>query len=132
MLARTYPIAFSIRGKAWVNNHARVLRFQEMAHQRFVEYYLNSITLDPYVSGMAQPKFNQKALNSIPLPWSTDLSNVETIAHSLEATERESGELLDVYQHKLALLTELKQSILHKAFTGELTAQPNHLELDLP
>ena len=101
-----------------------------MAHQRFVEYYLNSITLDPYVSGMAQPKLNQKALNSIPLPWSTDLSNVETIAHSLEATERESGELLDVYQHKLALLTDL--NIRLKAFTDELTAQPNHLELDLP
>ena len=29
-------------------------------------------------------------------------------------------------------LAELKQSILHKAFMGELSAQPNHLELDLP
>ncbi|WP_244913298.1 PDDEXK nuclease domain-containing protein [Phormidesmis priestleyi] len=65
LLARTYPIAFSIRGKAWVNNHAHVLRFAERTTQSFVEYYLNSISLEPYVSGMAQPKLNQKSLNSI-------------------------------------------------------------------
>ncbi|MBW2654779.1 MAG: restriction endonuclease subunit S, partial [Deltaproteobacteria bacterium] len=28
LLARTYPIAFSISGKNWVNNHAHVLRFK--------------------------------------------------------------------------------------------------------
>ena len=28
LLARTYPIAFSISEKAWVNNHAHVLRFE--------------------------------------------------------------------------------------------------------
>ena len=68
LLARTYPIAFSITGKAWVNNHAHVLRFAESTTQSFVEYYLNSISLEPYVSGMAQPKLNQKSLNSINIP----------------------------------------------------------------
>ena len=29
---------------------------------------------------------------------------------------------VSLYSRKLALLSELKQSILHKAFTGELTA----------
>lgn len=69
LLARTYPIAFSISGKTWVNNHAHVLRFREMATQKLVEYYLNSIPLDDYVSGMAQPKLNQKMLNSIFVPY---------------------------------------------------------------
>jgi len=68
LLARTYPIAFSIKGKTWVNNHAHVLRFEQITTQRFVEYYLNSIKLDDYVSGMAQPKLNQKSLNSIRIP----------------------------------------------------------------
>jgi len=68
LLARTYPIAFSVAGKVWVNNHAHVLRFSDTASQRFIEFYLNSINLDPYVSGMAQPKLNQKSLNSIPVP----------------------------------------------------------------
>jgi type I restriction enzyme S subunit len=69
LLARTYPIAFSISGKTWVNNHAHVLRFKNMVSQRFVEFYLNSIKLDDYVSGMAQPKLNQTMLNNIVIPY---------------------------------------------------------------
>ncbi len=68
LLARTYPIAFSISGKTWVNNHAHVLRFTNYTTQKFVEKYLNSILLDDYVSGMAQPKLNQAMLNKIPIP----------------------------------------------------------------
>jgi len=68
LLARTYPIAFSIAGKTWVNNHAHVLRFKNPTTQKFVEMYLNSIKLDDFISGMAQPKLNQKMLNKIPLP----------------------------------------------------------------
>ncbi len=68
LLARTYPIAFSISGKTWVNNHAHVLRFEEITTQMFVEYYFNSIKLDDNISGMAQPKLNQKSLNSIQIP----------------------------------------------------------------
>ncbi|MEA3464575.1 MAG: restriction endonuclease subunit S [Thermodesulfobacteriota bacterium] len=69
LLARTYPIAFAISGKTWVNNHAHVLRFEDMDSQQFIEYYLNFITLEPYVSGMAQPKLNQKSLNAIIVPF---------------------------------------------------------------
>ncbi len=68
LLARTYPIAFSVSGKTWVNNHAHTLKFDESTTQRFVEYYLNSISLRDFISGMAQPKLNQKSLNSIPVP----------------------------------------------------------------
>jgi type I restriction enzyme S subunit len=68
LLARTYPIAFSIAGKTWVNNHAHVLRFKNPTTQKFVEMYLNSIKLDDFVSGMAQPKLNQKMLNKIRIP----------------------------------------------------------------
>ncbi len=67
LLARTYPIAFSISGKTWVNNHAHILRFKEMTTQKFVELYLNSIRLDDFISGMAQPKLNQTMLNKIPI-----------------------------------------------------------------
>ena len=68
LLARSTPIAFSISGKTWVNNHAHVLQFNSYAERRFVEIYLNSIDLSPYVSGAAQPKLNQANLNRIPIP----------------------------------------------------------------
>ena len=68
LIARTTPIAFSISGKSWVNNHAHVLKFNTYEERRFVEYYLNSIDLMPYISGAAQPKLNQKNLNKIKIP----------------------------------------------------------------
>ena len=68
LLARSTPIAFSISGKTWVNNHAHVLKFDEYATRRYVELYLNSIDLSYYISGAAQPKLNQKNLNRIEIP----------------------------------------------------------------
>ena len=38
--------------------------------------------------------------------------------------ESETQLLESIYQKKLTALTELKQSILQKAFTGELTQSP--------
>lgn len=123
LLARTYPIAFSISGKTWVNNHAHVLRFENMASQKFVEYYLNSISLGPYVSGMAQPKLNQKTLNSIPVPFPPLEQQAKTV-ESIEGIYTESMRLQAIYKQKLSALAELKQAILQKAFAGELTAKP--------
>ena len=68
LLARSTPIAFSISGKNWVNNHVHVLKFDRYETRRFVEFYLNSIDLAPYISGGAQPKLNQKNLNRIEIP----------------------------------------------------------------
>ena len=68
LLARSTPIAFSISGKNWVNNHAHVLKFECYETRRFIEFYLNSIDLSSYISGGAQPKLNQKNLNRIEIP----------------------------------------------------------------
>ena len=68
LLARSTPIAFSISGKNWVNNHAHVLKFDCYETRRFIEFYLNSIDLSSYISGGAQPTLNQKNLNRIEIP----------------------------------------------------------------
>lgn len=68
LVARSSPIAFPASGKYWVNNHAHILKFESLTTQRFVELYLEGISLDSYITGAAQPKLNQKALNSIPIP----------------------------------------------------------------
>lgn len=120
LLARTYPIAFSISGKSWVNNHAHVLRFNDKTSQIFVELYLNSIKLDDFVSGMAQPKLNQKMLNKIPIPF-PPLKEQQIIVSKTNTLSQETKKLESIYNQKLADLEELKQSILQKAFNGELT-----------
>lgn len=68
LLARNTPIAFSITGKAWVNNHAHILQFPDISLQKYVEFYLNNIDLTKYISAAAQPKLTQENLNNILIP----------------------------------------------------------------
>ena len=119
LLARTYPIAFSVNGKTWVNNHAHVLRFKNISTQFFIEYYLNSIKLDDYISGMAQPKLNQTKLNSILVPY-PKLSKQKEIVETLDILDNHIQSILLAYKEELNNLEELKKSILQKAFSGEL------------
>jgi restriction endonuclease S subunit len=86
LLARSTPIAFSVSGKCWVNNHAHVLKFENIATQKFVEVYLNSISIEEWVTGAAQPKLNQQALNSIPIPLPS-LVTQQAIVAEIEAEQ---------------------------------------------
>lgn len=52
-----------------------------------------------------------------PLNKQTDLSSM------LDDLSFETRRLESIYQQKLTALAELKQSLLQKAFTGELTAE---------
>ena len=69
LVVRKTPIAFSISGKTWVNNHAHVLKFDNMINQKYVNYYLNYLDLSAYITGAAQPKLNQQNLNNIKIPY---------------------------------------------------------------
>jgi type I restriction enzyme, S subunit len=120
LLARSTPIAFSVSGKYWVNNHAHILKFEDMATQRFVEYYFGSIRIDEYITGAAQPKLNQKALNSIPIFIPKSVEEQANIVDGIEMLSTETKHLESIYQKKITALDELKKSILHQAFTGEL------------
>jgi len=87
LLARSTPIAFSVSGRCWVNNHAHVLKFAEPATQKFVEVYLNSVSIEEFVTGAAQPKLNQEALNRIPIPIPEDVATQQAIIAEIEAEQ---------------------------------------------
>lgn len=81
LLARNTPIAFSISGKTWVNNHAHILQFSDITLQKYVEIYLNSIDLTKYISTAAQPKLTKDSLNKmlIPKPSFEEISRIVNI-----------------------------------------------------
>jgi len=87
LLARVTPIAFSVSGKCWVNNHAHVLKFDSQSTQKFVEVYLNSISIEEFVTGAAQPKLNQQALNHIPIPIPENVATQQAIVAEIEAEQ---------------------------------------------
>lgn len=111
LVARTYPIAFPISGKTWVNNHAHVLRFENACTQKFVEVYLNSIKLDDFITGMAQPKLNKAMLDRIPIPHPStpEQQRIATCLSSLDA-------LITAETQKLEALKTHKKGLMQRLF----------------
>ena len=119
LLARTYPIAFVAEGKFWVNNHAHILKFENEETMRMVEYYFMQLDLSDYVTGMAQPKFNQASLNKLEIPFPPLEEQKRIVAH-LDSLSEKVHQLEEIYTKQLTDCDELKQSLLQKAFEGEL------------
>ena len=92
LLSRTYRIAFSIHGKTWVNNHAHIIEFKDRSTRKYVEHYLNSLDLTPWIAAGAQPKLTQDSLNSIEIPL-PPLPIQEAIVEILDKFDRLSAEL---------------------------------------
>lgn len=114
LVARTYPIAFSISGKTWVNNHAHVLKFAHKYIQNIVESYLNMINLQDFLTGMAQPKLNRAKLDIIPIPLPEEeeqekisdfLSEIDTLI------KEQSNKLEQLKAHKKGLMQGLFPSL---------------------
>lgn len=104
LIARSTPIAFSVSGKCWVNNHAHVLKFESLEIQKLVEVYLNSISIEDFVTGSAQPKLNQQALNRIPIPMPNDIVIQKQIISELESEKtlvEASRKLIERFEKKI-------------------------------
>lgn len=112
LLMRTYPIAFSVSGKTWVNNHAHVLKFADKEIQYWVEQYLNITNLSEFITGMAQPKLNQKKLNSIPIPIPSKKKRLRVLIETIKVLKMRADCLNDAFIEKEAQLLKLKSAIL--------------------
>lgn len=110
LVARTYPIAFSISGKTWVNNHAHVLKFSHKYTQDIVESYLNMINLQDFLTGMAQPKLNRAKLDIIPIPLPEE-EEQQKIADCLSEVDKiiteQSNKVEQLKAHKKGLMQGL-------------------------
>lgn len=60
-------IAQVVEGQFWVNNHAHIVKGNELCNTRYLCYLLNSMDLSGYVTGSAQPKLSQANLNAVTL-----------------------------------------------------------------
>ena len=91
----------------------------------FLLYFLKSGKAQMYVEdasrGGAQPFIGLGKLREFPVSVAPQDSQA-TIVIKLDELYNETQRLEAIYRQKIAALNELKQSILQKAFTGELTA----------
>jgi type I restriction enzyme S subunit len=99
---------------------------QEVVDGTFCLYGLkaNIIDLIKLSAGTAQKNLLLRDTRSFKIFMPQEVSQQKEIASQISRTHRESQRLADIFQRKLHSLEALKQAILHKAFSGELTAHP--------
>ena len=115
LIARVTPIAFSITGKAWVNNHAHVLRFKNKCTQIYVENFFENLNINQYITGITQPKLNQERLNSIEIPI-PDIESQEKYMGIKKLIDKQKFELEKQKQNYI----DLKKGLMQQLLTGKL------------
>ncbi len=74
------------------------------------------------VSGSAQGGFNATKLGELVIPFPESAKEQQTIVAKLKSLSAETQRLENIYRQKLTALDDLKKSLLHQAFTGQLAA----------
>ena len=115
--------AYIIEGKAWVNNHAHILRSRfGTVGNLFLMHYLNIFNYHDFVNGTTRLKLTQGSMDIMPVPV-PPLSEQQRIVDRIESMFAKLDEAKQKAQDALYSFETRKAAILHKAFTGELTAQ---------
>ena len=118
--------AYLITGKAWVNNHAHILRsYYGDAGNRFLMHFLNVFDYRGYVNGTTRLKLTQSSMQTIPVPYPSKEVQ-EELVYFIDSELQCLDEAKDKIQSVIDSSEERKQSILHKAFTGALTDNWRH------
>lgn len=95
----------------------------DILNSYFLKYYLNSPLIKELakksISSSGVPNLNVKEVREFPIKYPS-ISIQEKIVNNIKVVSFETKKLEAIYQQKINDLEELKKSILHKAFSGEL------------
>jgi type I restriction enzyme S subunit len=89
---------------------------------RFVYHFFRGLDVSDLDTGTANPALNRNKIHPIRVNW-PPVDQQLLIARKLDDQFERTQRLEAIYQQKIAALNELKQSILQRAFSGELTAE---------
>lgn len=114
--------AFFAEGKYWVNNHAHILDSCPKDVLSYIAVVINSMNLDEYITGSAQPKLSQDNLHKIliPLPPLAEqqriVAEIEKWFAIIDKLEADKTDLQTV-------IKQTKSKILDLAIHGKLVSQ---------
>jgi len=93
---------------------------------RFMLHFVNSPVakkqFNKRLKGIGVPNLHLEEIREVIISYPEELAEQEHIVVKIDEMRSKILHLETIYQQKIAALKELKQSILQKAFTGELTA----------
>ncbi|RAW60259.1 N-6 DNA methylase [Faecalibacterium prausnitzii] len=115
---RNLPLMYEVNGKAWINNHAHILKPTEQVDFYYLFYALEELDINPYITGSAQPKLSQEKLQNIwvPLP---DLEEQQEIATYIRSKCAEIDKLIAKKEQLIKELESYKKSLIYEVVTGK-------------
>ena len=115
---RNLPLMYEVNGKAWINNHAHILKPTERVDFYYLFYALEGLDINPYITGSAQPKLSQEKLQNIwvPLP---DFEEQQEIATYIRSKCAEIDELIAKKEQLVKELESYKKSLIYEVVTGK-------------
>jgi type I restriction enzyme S subunit len=111
ILSRNLPLAFKVKGKIWVNNHAHVLKPKNEFDISYLTDYLESLDYSLLNSGTAQPKLNKQACLNLKIVKPT-LAEQTAIATALSDTDALIATLEKLIAKKRAIKQGAMQQLL--------------------
>ena len=131
MIGRYGPPLFQIlRGIEGAYNVAlmKATPKEELISKDYLYYFLKNRDLFNHIEASSsrtagQTGFKKETLETYPLGYPETPPEQARIVSLLEDAQAASKQLEAIYTQKLANLDELKQAILQKAFTGQLTRE---------
>lgn len=118
---RNLPLMYEVNGKAWINNHAHILKPKNITSFYYLFYTLESIDINPYITGSAQPKLSQEKLKEIKLP-APEFIEQEEIAQYLIEKVPEIDSLIIEMNSLVEIINEYKHSLIYEYITGKKEA----------
>jgi type I restriction enzyme S subunit len=130
----TRPIAYHIKGKSWVNNHAHILRAKNEFCQDAIFYYLEHKDISSFIVGGTRSKLNQSALRTIILFLPSSKPEQTKIAEILSTVDR----AIEQTEALIAKQQRIKNGLMQDLFTngidenGHLRSEQTHQFKDSP
>jgi type I restriction enzyme S subunit len=117
---REIPFSYKITGKTWVNNHAHVLKPKDNLNIDFLNYQLYYYPFLRLTTGTTgRKKLTKNALMNAPIKVCS-LGEQNKIVQEIESRISVADKMEESITESLQQVEALKQSILKKAFEGNL------------
>lgn len=110
--------AYLITGKAWVNNHAHILRslFGDTGN-RYLLHYLNSFNYAGYVNGTTRLKLTRASMDTIPIPipplaeQQRIVDRIESLFAKLDEAKEKAQAVVDSFETRKAAILHILKDI---------------------
>jgi type I restriction enzyme S subunit len=115
---RNLPLMYEVNGKAWINNHAHILKPNDDTDFYYLFFALEGLDINPYITGSAQPKLSQDNLKNIFIP----MPNFEEQQEISRYLLKKSAEIDAIIKKKTEFYSEAenyKKSLIYEYVTGK-------------